>query len=54
MLKAVDHLDNVKRVKVSQKDLAPLQKHYQVSAGIPFVHINLTNGLLWDRLHWTY
>jgi hypothetical protein len=39
MLKAVDHLDNVKRIKVSQKDLAPLQKDYQVSAGTCFTSI---------------
>ena len=35
MLKAVDHLDQVKRVKISEKDLAPLQSHYQVSISIP-------------------
>ena len=35
MLRAADHLDQVKRVKISEKDLAPLQSHYQVSISIP-------------------
>jgi ATP-dependent RNA helicase DDX51/DBP6 len=43
MLKTVDHLDHVKRVKVSEMDLAPLQPSYEVSASIPVLFpVNLT------------
>lgn len=30
MLKAADHLEKVKRLRVSDKDIAPLQPNYEV------------------------
>jgi len=34
MLKEADHLDEVKRLRLSEKDLAPLVLHYEVCLGI--------------------